>query len=307
MPVLPAAEEQQRQVLLTSKVLLCFLGAGYDHRTPNKYRKQTKEMIGFLNQEAGPEQSGRFSQGLVAQATATQAIAEAYAMTNDPALRRNAQNAVDILRDRQQADGSFAHPVAEGVAPIADTVLTLRAVLALKTAKTAGLDVHDALEKARDWHDRVSALCAQDQTMNGRWPATVSKGNELGEATLRSDASGLALKIFLGVSLDSPGAKALADTVLAAEAQLGNSAPLARYFSTIALFQFGGRHWQAWNGAQRDRIISAQDRSGTCQEGSWMDIENLPEDLAPLGHIGLTCLRDLTLQTYYTYLPINRK
>lgn len=80
----------------TGYALLCYLGAGYDHRTPNKYRKVVKSGLDWM--VANQKGDGSFGKSRnYENGVAAMALAEAYAMTSDPELREPAQKAIDHL------------------------------------------------------------------------------------------------------------------------------------------------------------------------------------------------------------------
>ena len=85
---------------VTGYAVLCFLGAGYDHRTPNKWRRVVKGGIDYLlaNHNDGVFDRRNYTQGIV-----TMAVAEAYAMTEDPALKDVSKQAVNVLLERMPA------------------------------------------------------------------------------------------------------------------------------------------------------------------------------------------------------------
>lgn len=61
------------------------LGNGYDHKTPSKYRKICQELLTALL--ALEQEPGQWSMDPASQAVVLMALAEAFAMTNDPDLQ----------------------------------------------------------------------------------------------------------------------------------------------------------------------------------------------------------------------------
>jgi hypothetical protein len=100
---------------VTGYALLCYLGAGYDHRTPNKYRKVVKTGLDWVVANQKPDgsfgKSRNYENGIVAMA-----LAEAYAMTNDAALRDPAQKAIDYLLSVQNGK-TMATAASAGTTP----------------------------------------------------------------------------------------------------------------------------------------------------------------------------------------------
>lgn len=124
---------------ITGLVLLAFLGAGYTDRT-GPYREQVAEGLAFLRSAQGkdgcigPRGDPRI---VTIHAVATLALAEAWILNGDAALRAAAQQAVAYL-ERQQ-DG-----LGWGYARRIDTHTVGCALYALGVARLGGLDVDPA-------------------------------------------------------------------------------------------------------------------------------------------------------------------
>jgi hypothetical protein len=73
------------------------------------------------------------------------------------------------------------------------------------------------------------------------------------------------------------------------------------YNCTMAMFQVGGKPWERWNGAVRDRVIGLQVHGEGCDRGSW------PPDIrygSQGGRVYSTALAVLTLEVYYRFQRI---
>jgi len=72
------------------------------------------------------------------------------------------------------------------------------------------------------------------------------------------------------------------------------------YYGTLALYQVQDHRWVAWNRELTDRLLRAQQKTGTLA-GSW-------DPNTVWGHTGgrvyTTSLACLCLETYYRYLPL---
>ncbi len=72
------------------------------------------------------------------------------------------------------------------------------------------------------------------------------------------------------------------------------------YYGTLAMYQYGGDGWQAWNNSLRDLLVADQ-RVGTHAIGSW-------GPKAPWGPYGgrvfSTAVSTLCLEVYYRFLPL---
>ena len=139
---------------MTGYAVLAFLGGGYDHRTPGKYRATVQGGIDWLiaNQiEDGSFGKGRnYENGICAMA-----LAEAYAMTLDPALREPAQKGIDHILSVQgggdqayEGGGAWDYTVATGRE---DSSVSGWCIMALKSAKAGDLNVGNGMDKASTW------------------------------------------------------------------------------------------------------------------------------------------------------------
>ncbi len=142
-------------IAMTAYAVLCYLGAGYDHITPNKYRTVVRSGLSWLKNvshraEAGIKftpgsgPSNPHDHGIYADAIACMAIVEAYAMTQDRNLRSLAQGSVDYLLSQQIIDPRNNQPLGWNYAPKVernDTSVTGWVVMALKSAAAGGLNV----------------------------------------------------------------------------------------------------------------------------------------------------------------------
>lgn len=121
-------------------LLLTYLSAGYDHRTPNRYRQLLAKGVGRI---AALDPA---SLDLPVLALATTAIAEACAQADDPELRPQAERLLGNLRVRWVGElprwlgrsGVFAGPEA-----------ALLVVRAIRAAQAGGLGVGDDLKTLR--------------------------------------------------------------------------------------------------------------------------------------------------------------
>jgi hypothetical protein len=76
------------------------------------------------------------------------------------------------------------------------------------------------------------------------------------------------------------------------------------YYGTLVMFQMGGGHWKAWNGAIRDMLIDHQIKSPDKDyDGSW---DPVGAWCARGGRTFSTAMGCLILEVYYRYLPIYR-
>ena len=148
-------EEKEYTTAMTGYGVLCYLGAGYDHKTPNKFKSVVKKGLEFLvnSQEKG---TGQLDKRNYAHAIATMALAEAYAMTSDVDLREPAQKAVNYILSRQNQDTSKGGLGWDYVGPNSrnDSSVTGWNVMALKSALAGGLNIGNGMAGAKTWLDK---------------------------------------------------------------------------------------------------------------------------------------------------------
>ena len=293
------------RLAITAQAVLGFLGAGYDHKTPNQYKRTVAGGVAWLLAQQRPD--GGFGATIEAQATTTMALAEAYAMINDPALLKPTQTAVDRLLALRIAGGD-GKPLAWGQAPVIDTAASVQAVMALKAAYSGGLVVGDGLGRAKLWLEQAWQAAnpgrkPQDQSPSAagfpaQWsPAGGPSGSEV--------EAGAMVAVLLG----QRSGEVLLET-LATAINLGRPetrfADLRRlHLATMVMFQLGGQRWKAWNAATRDTLVNSQRRGDGCFDGSW----------DPLGQTGLgkergrlqsTLSARSSLQVYYAYPQVRQ-
>jgi hypothetical protein len=296
---------------MSSYAILCFLGAGYDHKTPNKWRKVVGSALDWLVAQQRPD--GLLGESNYEHPIAVMALAEAYGMTNDPRLREPTAKGVAVILSRQaQHDGyglgwDYFVPNPKRN----DSSVTGWNVMALKSAKAAGLDVGTGFDGAKRW-------------LEGAWKATNSDWQQLdpyGRSAFPYtwDASNGSIKakngpedltcvgalcaVFLGYRQGDLLLETLGNTLI--EEQLQTAWPLETYYlyyGTLAIFQLGGERWERWNTATRDLLVANQRKSDDCFDGSW-DIGTRTTQQWGQRMLS-TAYCCLSLEVYYRYLPI---
>ena len=210
--------------------------------------------------------------------------------TGDEELRDPAQRAVDFIVAAQHPAGGWRYqPKQPG-----DTSVVGWQVMALQSARAAGLDVPDAtLELTGQYLDSVSS---RDGALYAYQP---SNG-----PTEVMTAEALLCRMYLGWTLDEPGLREgiayLATRHLPDPRQTNI---YYWYYGTQALHHHGGPEWEAWNARMRDILIATQEDRGH-QAGSW-DPEG-PHASAG-GRVYMTALAVCSLEVYYRHLPIFRQ
>jgi len=325
-------------VAMTGYALLCFLGAGYDHVTPNNYRTTVRKGLDWLRQAGQKSTNGiRYSEGgggggnhgIYADAVATMAIVEAYAMTMDPSLRRQGQESVNYLLSQQCPDPRVpGGKLGWNYTPSNirnDTSVAGWVLMALKSAAAGGLNVgmgmKGGLKMTREaWatmNKNPGSISANDKST---FPYTYSAIG-LGQNHAQTDAKtsgapeasgggrefiGAVCAVFLGVKTGDPMLESMMNQIMA---KAPNSYPCntyALYYSTLAIFQAGGSRWEQWNNTARDLMINSQSGSGTgCQEGSWDFHDTGYYGHETGGRLLSTAYVCLSLEVYYRYVRLH--
>jgi hypothetical protein len=322
-------DSSDANVAMTSYSILCFLGAGYDHKTPNKYKTTVKKGIDWLI--SVQKADGYMGKRNYEHPIAVMALAEAYAMTADPELRGPAQKGVDQVLARQNQDatkGANGYTGGMGwdyVKPTGrnDSSVTGWNIMALKSALAGGLNVGRGMEGAKYW-------------MEAHWKASNAKGVPIKdgdkevwkewkditpydksrffyswnhdkvalEGDYGRESIGLVCGIFLGHMSGDVMAESLANTVM--ERQLPRRYPTNTYYmyyNTMAIFQMGGDRWNKWNGVVRDMLVNAQIKSTDCLDGSW-EWQGTGFHGHELGRVLTTAYNTLCLEVYYRYAQV---
>ncbi len=282
-------------VSVTSLATLAFLGSGHTHRfgshkrTVGKAIKWLKGQIGIGGDVATPGQR----LPTLDQALATMALCEAYAVSRDFSLKRYAERATRALALNQGEGGGWSYG---GPSSPPNTFVTAYAVLALKAAKTAGLEAPETAFAAASEFFR-SATDADGQV--GLYRPGDGVSITLGDpakapAAPLFTAGSVIARIFCGErrSVESlrSGANALTPIRPGFEPAYG-------YFGTYAMFQMGGEKWAAWSKAMQRAVLSVQVVDPE-QAGSW-DPAGIWGALG--GRAATTAVNALTLEIYYRY------
>lgn len=307
--------------------VLCFLGAGYDHRMPSAFKSTVKGGIDWLlSQQENDGVIGKGGRENYHHAIAAMALAEAYAMTNDPRLREPVQKAVDVIIARQNKDPEDGSPYGGlgwdygNATTRNDGSVAGWNVMALKSAAVAGIEVSSAMKGSDNYLDRAwNAANPQGKALDpysGKsvfpyvWDTVTNDvvvRNTHGGGNRELACVGLVLAVFLGRKPGDLLLETLANFVMAE--QLPTSWPpntYYLYYNTLGIFQAGGKRWEKWNGTVRDLLVNHQRKSNDCFDGSW-DWEGTQFSGHIYGRIFSTAYCCLSLEVYYRYMPIDAR
>jgi hypothetical protein len=253
----------------TALAVLSYLGAGYDHKTPNKYRTVLVGGISWLSQHV-------VASDLSSQALTTSALAEAYAMTNDPELKEPAQRALTVLAERVIGRQELEVALYRRGPLVGPEVLGW-VTLAAKSAIAAGLE-----GEAPTLMAVVKALL----------PELLGHADRDEAAVVR-----LFVSAFTGVHVlrqeDQPP---VSEWLERSASWWREGRPELVYFATNGIFQYGGSAWDLWNSAIRDRLVqlvALGERSGY-----------LSATPHPSGESVALSLLSLPLEVYYRYRQV---
>lgn len=266
-------------IAITGYSLLCYLGVGYDHKTPNKYRKIVDSGISYLLRNQNPD--GSFGERNYEHAIASMAIFEAFAMTNDTSLIEPSKKAIRILVDRQSISNSSSYKNALGwdyVAPNPNRIdfsVSGWCVMALKSAYAGGFDVKTSM------HDFDKLLRISWETANPNWRNLTSYDKSIfpytfNANTLKTEKDHLAFvgglcSVFLGHKAGDPMLDSLTNEVKAhwLDTKDYRNNMYALYYSSLLAFQTQ-LTWKDWREEYVPYLTSTQIREpDTCNDGTW--------------------------------------
>ncbi len=291
--------------------ILAYLGAGYDHVNPNKFRDTVSAGVGWLLSQQKAD--GSFDDRNYAHSIALMAIAEAYAMTNDARLKEPTQKAVDVLLGRQVKDGDYGLGWDyRGPTNRNDSSVTGWAVMGLKAAALGGgIHVGNGLAGAKKWVERAwQASNPQwkelDQYGESGFPYVWNSNSTTAEAKPGRESMGSLSAIFLGYPRDNVMLSTMINRTF--NEWMPKAYPLNTYYmyyNTLAQFQAnaGTEKWEQWNASALPVLLNSQRRDLACFDGSW-DSEGTVFHGHETGRLLSTAYCTLTLEVYYRYLPM---
>lgn len=277
----------------TAMALLAFQGNGNTHRA-GQYKKNVDAGIRYLLGVQGPD--GNFYQGnrqewLYTQGQCTIAICELYGMTKDSHLRLPAEKAVQFCVEAQDALGGWRYrPRMDS-----DTSVTGWMVMALQSARMAGLDVpKETLERVSEYLDKASP----DGSLYAYQPGHHTNPVMTAEALL--------CRQYLGWGQYDPKLVVGVDYICSHLPNWNDRDVYYWYYGTQVTHHMGGAHWKRWNDALRDMLVEHQEKDGP-EKGSWDPKGKSPDAWAVRdqgGRLYVTCLSIYMLEVYYRHLPL---
>jgi hypothetical protein len=300
-PVDPTANlpERQRSGLeadsgLTGLAVLAFLGAGYTHEE-GRYADHIDRALRWLIRQQTTDgflggRANRYAR-MYCHGMAAIALGEAYGMTRDPTLRDPLARAIGYIVEMQNvSDGGWRYIKGQQVG---DMSMFGWQLMALKSASAAGVVVpRQTAARAIDFlqtsgQGKSGGLAGYRQTDRPRPSMT---------------AEALFSRQMLGMKRTNPASQEAVTYLLQNLPRRSEQDLYYWYYGTLAMYQYGGDSWQAWNDALRDHLVRDQ-RQGGHATGSW-------DPRAPWGAFGgrvfSTSMSILCLEVYYRFLPLYR-
>jgi len=295
---------------VTGLALLGFLGAGNTHMH-GRYKNTVKNALKALKARQtpdgciGPKPTG--GHWIYNHAICTMALAEASAMSrNSGLLKGPAQRAVDFLVECQNPYLGWRYGRQSGES---DSSVTGWAVLALKSAKMAGLHVpQESFDGALNWFDKVTdetnyrAGYVSKGDAGGRPAESIGKFQSLEAMT----AAAIISRIFIlgNRAKNSPkvlgGANLLKQKPPRWDVKGGTIDMYYWYYGSLAMFQLGSHYWKTWNEGMKTALVPTQRLSG-CELGSWDPVGVWGKSG---GRVYSTAINVLSLEIYYRYSRI---
>ncbi|MBL8858989.1 MAG: terpene cyclase/mutase family protein [Planctomycetes bacterium] len=333
---------------LTSLALLAYLGAGFSHQSqayfkdPERGQKKVKTgdvvaagLKWLVAQQGADGSFGKDRPFMYNQALATMALAEAYGLTRNRYWREPAQRAVDYLQGAQRPNPSgqglwgWRYASRQEIERFhqgdsldekfrrelydADTSVTAWAVMALKSAQMAGLDVQQAnLDGALAFARWVSVGDGQAGYIDpkGAGAKVTGPDDQFDYHAAGMSALSMCVRAFAAHDLDDPflepASKRLVSDLPRISPDKLSVDYYYWYYGSLALFQFDGpdsprargQHWGAWNKAMQKVVPALQEQGKGCAEGGWLVPDRWCHSGGP---IYATAINVLTLEVYYRY------
>lgn len=302
-------ENEQRATRLTSLCLLAFLAHG---ETPQsvEFGSTVQRAIEYLRAQQNPE-TGQFvpmsgkhpvkggeDLGIYAHAQAVYALAEAYALTRAPALKKPVERGLQVIIDGQLESGAWGNWYVQD---ISDSSATSWQIQAFKAAAAAGIRMDGLSAAMKKAVDGVTYLYKGEGVWYYRKGPPIKTWSSGGP--IMSGAMVLSLQL-LGLQNDPKVQAGLRymndfgvtewDKAWANPINKSLPATYEWYYNTQAVFQRGGSRWKTWNADFAPMLIGHQNA-----EGWWRG----PGQAEGEETIYSTSLCTLALQVYYRILP----
>ncbi len=275
--------QARTDVGVTALALLAFLGNGHSH-VCGVHAERVRDGLSWLcsrQREDGSLGRPADTDGFYDHVLATLALAEAYALSRDPALQPFAEKALSFCVVVQDWDAVSEFRSAD------DMIVASWLVQALRAGEAAGWVLPpEALRGAEGWFRRAADPSS---------PRDTDRVPSLNGALVFS-------RTLLGVGPGDDGLQGVVRALLATPPRWPEGEDTrwvdvdSWYFGTNAVFQAGASgEWKTWNHSLLRALLPRQ-RSRGCEDGSWDPVGR--SSLAG-GRVHATAMSVLSLEVYY--------
>lgn len=283
--------EANHNIAATSLALLCYYGWGARHNEAGPHQAAVQKALAWLVSNVkedgdvrGPAHNGMYDQGM-----ATIALCEAYGLTKDPSLLKPASNAVEfICRAQSKRTGGWRYQPGQD-----DTDLSVSGwhYMALKSAQLAGITAP------------TNALIRAD-----RYVESLGGGQHGGITGYQKSEASRPAMIATGMFLRQLSLTNPREPKMRESAVFMRMNPLVErsvdyyylYYGTLALYQYQGGIWEAWNEKMKGTLIPLQIKTGA-DSGAYNPSGEFGNRM---GKTITTAMATLSLEVYYRILPI---
>jgi hypothetical protein len=297
---------------MTGLAILAFLGAGH-HHYEGQYSHTVASGLRYLiaQQKASGDLSGHDQNGrdevvrfarMYSHGMAALAIAEAYAITKDPALLAVAQRAADYsLRAMNPSSGGWRYEFPTN--DPGDTSQFGWQAMFLKSAASSEAIVLEEYRRRLMLRFLDSVATGRDGGLATYRPRTNNGAMDAPTVSMTSEA--MASRLLLGIPTSMASQWEAQRMILSELPGEKEDNFYYWYYATLAMFQMrgsgdGDASWTRWNTAMKAKLVTSQITTGA-ERGSW----NPTCIWGPYGgRIYSTTLACLSLEVYYRYLPI---
>ncbi len=296
---------------LTALAVLAFLGKQHTLEE-GEYSANVEKALRWLISQQGQNSQGVAGYlggqksssiaGMYSHALATFAMAEAYAMTKDETrsefLKIPLQRAVAFTLECQLEDGGWRYMKLQ--LDGGDMSIFGWQLMSLKSAQAAGLDIPLEVRQKMILFLQNRGIGKAGGLAAYRLFQQMPEANRYPSVAMTAES--LFCKQMLGIKREHPSCTEAVDFILANPPMRSKADLYSWYYSTLALYQYGGEPWEKWNVRMRDLLINEQTTTGP-DAGSWEPRDRWG-DVG--GRIYSTAFATLTLEVYYRYLPLYR-
>lgn len=301
--------ERAHQVGVSALCLLALMGDG-NSPVAGARADAVARGVDWLANQHNPKTGligGEFGQSFIYDhALATMALCRALRSGGSPKLQSIIEKAMEYVVPRQLPSGGWRYDTYSGDLP--DSSVTSWILHMLVAVEECGIDVDAAMkDRAMDWLTTVTDPETGEvgYTEMGSQSARVpGKNDEFERSCETLTATSLFARIDAGrTPRNDKAIEKQADLILAKlPSWKPNSADYYGWYqATYAMFHIGGKSWKAWNNAQKDALLDAQNTDEKSHEFGSFSVDSVWAHAG--GRIYTTAMAALTLEVYFSGEP----